>query len=92
MRRMEDKNSIFIRCDDGAETLVVDKIDILNYCYFSISIQDSYIYNANTFIGRVKRAFKVLFGKPIEYTSIVVSSKEDMRKFLDDFYKLVGDN
>lgn len=35
---------MLIRYNDVIEPLVVDKFDILNHYYFSISIQDSYIY------------------------------------------------
>ena len=52
---------------------------------YNISIQDSrYDHNYNTVWGRIKRAVKILFGKPIYYNDLYLEGEEK-------FHKLVGD-
>ena len=52
---------------------------------YDISIQDSrYDHNYNTIWGRIKRAVKILFGKPIYYNDLHLEGEER-------FHMLVGD-
>lgn len=65
----EKSNMLVLPCDCKCCMLVIEKTgwedgDIS----YNISVQDSrYDHNYNTLLGRIKRAAKVLFGKPIYY-------------------------
>ena len=53
-------------------------------CY-DISIQDSrYDHNFNTVWGRMKRAVKILFGKPIYYNDAHFEGEEAFKKLVAD--------
>lgn len=56
---------------------------------YDISIQDSrYDHGYNTLWGRIKRAVKILFGKPIYYNDVYLSGEEEFRKLVSDMEKL----
>lgn len=56
---------------------------------YDISIQDArYDHNYNSLWGRIKRAFRVLFGKPIYYNDVYLGSEEDFRKLIADMERL----
>lgn len=65
---------------------------------YDISIQDSrYDHNYNTLWGRIKRAAKVLFGKPIYYNDVYLGEEETFRTLIADMsslaeLKFVGEN
>ena len=59
--------------------LVVDKDIYDDEVSYSFSMQDSsYSHGYNTLFGRMRRACKILFGKPIYYNDIYI---EDLKKF-----------
>ena len=81
---------IILPCDCKCCMFVVEKTiwkdgDIS----FDLSIQDSrYDHNYNTIWGRLKRAAKTLFGKPIYYNNVHLEGESTIRKFIEDMSKL----
>ena len=60
---------------------------------YNITIQDSrYDHNYNTLWGRIKRAVKILFGKPIYYSDVHLEGEEAFRKLVNDMGDLVNSN
>ena len=56
---------------------------------YDISIQDSrYDHNYNTLWGRIKRAIKILFGKPIYYNDVYLSGEESFNQLIEDMNRL----
>ena len=56
---------------------------------YNISIQDSrYDHNYNTIWGRMKRAAKILFGKPIYYSDVYLDGEERFLKLVTDMSDL----
>lgn len=78
---------VTIRCEDGSEAVVFSK-----YTYngepdlaYDLTIEDSYIGgDYKGFFGRIKRAWKAFWDKPVVYTGIYCEDKEKMKKFLTD--------
>lgn len=83
---------ITLRCDDGAEAAVFTKYThhILDIDY-EITIEDSYIGgDYKGFFGRIKRAWRAFWDKPVVYTSIYCEDKDKMKKFLYDCLDLIS--
>ena len=56
---------------------------------YDISIQDSrYDHNYNTLWGRMKRAVKILFGKPIYYNDVYLNGEETFNQLIEDMNRL----
>ena len=90
----EKSKMITLPCDCKCCMLVIEKTvwenGDINY---NISIQDSrYDHNYNTLWGRVKRAAKTLFGKPIYYSDVHLEGEETFKKLVKDMGDLVGSN
>lgn len=87
---MQDK-TITLRCDDGQEACVFYKhIYSYNYIAYEITIEDSYVGgDYRGFFGRIKRAWKAFWSKPVCYTGIWREDKESMKKFLQDCLNLM---
>ena len=83
---VEKSKMIVLPCDCKCCMLVIEKtVWEDNDVSYNISIQDSrYDHNYNTVWGRIKRAVKILFGKPIYYNDLHLEGEEK-------FHKLVGD-
>lgn len=90
---MKEKHKmITVPCDCKCCMLVIEKTvwedGDRNY---NISIQDSrYDHNFNTLWGRVKRAAKILFGKPIYYNDVHLEGEETFQKLIEDMNALAG--
>jgi hypothetical protein len=63
--------------------LVVDKTVWENgEIDYDISVQDSrYDHNYTTLWGRIKTAFKILFGKPVYYSDVYIDKPEQFEEF-----------
>ena len=90
----EKSKMITLPCDCKCCMLVIEKTawedGDINY---DISIQDSrYDHNYNTLWGRVKRAAKILFGKPIYYSDVHLEGEETFKKLVKDMDDLAGSN
>ena len=90
----EKSKMITLPCDCKCCMLVIEKTvwedGDINY---NISIQDSrYDHNYNPLWGRVKRAAKILFGKPIYYSDVHFEGEETFKKLVKDMGDLVGLN
>lgn len=87
---MNQIGQIFLRCDDLAEMLVVDRT---KWDYgdddWNFSIQDSYIVKNYSVLRRIKRALKVLFGKPVYYADVCVSDVNKIIEFRDKLTELI---
>lgn len=83
---MKNKSAI-LRCDCNCCMLIVDKYnDHINVC-----VQDSYYESgANTVKGRISRAWKALFGKPVSYSDMYIEDKEEFKHFLNECNKLLS--
>ena len=85
---------ITLPCDCKCCMLVIEKTvwedgDIS----YDISIQDSrYDHNYNTLWGRLKRAAKTLFGKPIYYNDVHLEGEETFQQLVDDINELAKSN
>ena len=86
----EKSNMIVLPCDCRCCMLVIEKTvwedgDVS----YNISVQDSrYDHNYNTVWGRIKRAAKVLFGKPVSYNDLYLEGKERFHKLIEDMERL----
>jgi len=58
---------------------------------YNISIQDSrYDHNHNTVLGRIKRAVKALFGKPVYFNDVHLEGEERYIKLVSDMTELIN--
>ncbi|MCI9626369.1 MAG: hypothetical protein HFI90_06255 [Clostridia bacterium] len=85
---------ITLPCDCKCCMLVIEKTiwedGDINY---NISIQDSrYDHNYNTLWGRLKRAAKTLFGKPIYYSDVYLEGEETFQQLVKDMNGLAKSN
>lgn len=85
---------ITLPCDCKCCMLVIEKTiwedGDINY---NISIQDSrYDHNYNTLWGRLKRAAKTLFGKPIYYNDVHLEGEETFQQLAEDINDLAKSN
>ena len=83
---------ITLRCEDGAEAVVFTKYTYKydNSISYDICVEDSYIGgDYKGFFGRIKRAWKAFWDKPVVYTGIYCEDKDKMRKFLCDCLDLL---
>lgn len=86
----EKSNMLVFPCDYKCCMFVIEKTvwedgDIS----YNISVQDSrYDHNYNTLWGRIKRAAKVLFGKPIYYKDLYLEGEEFFHKLIKDMESL----
>lgn len=96
MKTKENKfiknESIYLRCDDLSETLIVDRLfwkdDLLDFDV-SISICSSYLSNNKvSFFQRIKAALKYIFKKPFSYAEICICNKEELLNFAEQLKEL----
>lgn len=85
---------ITLPCDCKCCMLVIEKTiwedGDINY---NISIQDSrYDHNYNTLWGRMKRAAKTLFGKPIYYNDVHLEGEETFQQLVEGINELAKSN
>lgn len=88
-----DKKSkmITLPCDCKCCMFVVEKTKWedgdVNY---NITVQDSrYDHNYNTLLGRIKRAWRILFGKPIYYNDVHIENENVFRDLVRDMENLL---
>lgn len=85
---------ITLPCDCKCCMLVIEKTiwedGDINY---NITIQDSrYDHNYNTLWGRMKRAAKTLFGKPIYYNDVYLDGEDTFQQLAEDINNLAKSN
>ena len=98
-------NKVVLRCDDGAEACVFTKYNFRTmYCNsnesgikdefnYEICIEDDYVGGKyKGFFGRIRRAWRAFWDKPVVYTGIYCENKDKMRKFLCDCLDLIDEN
>ena len=90
----EKSKTITLPCDCKCCMFVVEKTvwedGDTNY---NITIQDSrYDHNYNTIWGRIKRAAKILFGKPIYYSDVYLDNENAFKKLVKDMDELSNSN
>lgn len=102
------QETVTLRCEDGAESVVFAKYifktlvsnpyegceDIIKKdISYEINVEDSYIGgDYKGFFGRIKRAWRAFWDKPVIYTGIYCEDTRKMRQFLYDCLDLVNDN
>jgi len=78
------ETTVFLKCDCGCSMFVINKSvwddGEVNY---NITVQNSrYDHNHTTLWGRIKSAFKILFGKPVYYSDVYIDKPEKFREFV----------
>ena len=79
---------ITLRCEDGQEAVVFTKYhfnasDIYGNFNYEITIEDSYTGgDYKGFFGRIKRAWRAFWDKPVVYTGIYCEDERKMKHFL----------
>jgi len=92
------EGSAMLRCHCLSEMLIVDKLVFENSgikdVSYNISMQDSYFYDVDSFRERLKRAWKVLFGKPVSYADMFIDTEniKDLKDFIDTLTQMVNDS
>jgi hypothetical protein len=99
-----DFDEVTLRCDDGAEAVVFSKYshkfisvhseELINeFDVYEICVEDDYTGgDYKGFFGRIKRAWRAFWDKPVVYTGIYCEDKEKMRKFLCNCLDLIDEN
>jgi hypothetical protein len=56
---------------------------------YNIAVQDSrYDHNYTTIWGKIKSAFKILFGKPVYYSDVYIDNPEKFMEFVGKLNEL----
>lgn len=92
---------VVLRCEDKQEAVVFSKYTYksitkltdgqvkLNNGY-EIMVEDSYVGGEYTgFFGRIRRAWRAFWDKPVVYTGIYCENENKMRQFLFDCLDLI---
>lgn len=91
---MKTKN-LTLRCADNAEALVFTQFNYEDTTYpndYEVNIEDSYCGGDYMGInGRFKRAWHAFWAKPIYYSGICISNKEDLKKWLEDCLAIINE-
>ena len=96
------QEKVTLRCDDGAEAVVFTKYNFRTMCCnpdesgirddfsYEICIEDDYVGGEyKGFFGRIKRAWRAFWDKPVVYTGIYTEDKDKMIKFLRNCLDLI---
>jgi len=85
--------SVEIRCDCNCAKFVVEKTVWEDESIaYNITTQDSrYNHNHNTALGRLKSAFKILFGKGVYYNDVYIDDPEKFKGFVSRLVELCED-
>ena len=85
---------ITLPCDCKCCMFVVEKTQWTDgELSYNISIQDSrYDHNYNTIWGRLKRACKALFGKPVYFSDVHLEGEAQYKKLVADMTNLLNSN
>ena len=87
--------TVMLRCDDACTHLVVDKFfwgleggekDIS----YNIRMEASDYYDPNTFVNRLRNAWKALTGKRISYNDIYIDGTDKVVEFRDKLTELIN--
>ena len=99
-----EQEQIALRCEDGAEAVVFTKYTykslnvhspnlIIKDTNYEFTIENSYVGgDYKGFFGRIKRAWRAFWDKPVVYTGIYCEDEYKMRKFLYDCLDLMGES
>jgi hypothetical protein len=96
-------NQVILRCEDKQEAVVFTKYEFKTHVYnsdgnifvnkdisYEINVEDSYTGgNYKGLFGRIKRAWRAFWDKPVVYTGIYCKDKDKMRKFLENCLAIV---
>ena len=89
-------NQVMLRCEDRQEVVVFTKYTFhttqtTDYNY-ELMFEDSYIGgDYKGFFGRIKRAWRAFWDKPVIYTAIYCEDKDEMRQFLSNCLDIIND-
>ena len=85
------RNMVTLPCDCRCCMFVVEKTKWQDgeICY-DISIQDSrYDHDYNTIFGRLRRAFKALFGKPVYFSDVYIDREDTFKQLVLDMQAML---
>ena len=88
---MDPKETVvLLKCDCGCSMFVVEKSEWDNgEVNYNITVQDSrYDHNYTTLWGRIKTAFKILFGKRVYYSDVYINEPEKFKAFVEKLNEL----
>lgn len=99
------QEQITLRCEDGQEAVVFTKYTFKTLVHrtehtdsikedisYEINIQDDYVGgDYKGFFGRIKRAWRAFWDKPVVYTGIYCEDENKMRQFLYDCLELMDE-
>ena len=90
-----ENKSIYLKCDDMCETLIVDRYfwkDGTDCFDVTISINSNYLCNNRlSFFKRVKSAIRFIFKKPSPYAEICIADKNELIDFADKIKELANE-
>jgi hypothetical protein len=96
MNGLNDKSkNVYLRCDCHAEMAVFSRYDWDNGGVdYEFTIEDSYCGGSDYvgIKGRLKRAWKAFWAKPVYYTGVFCEDDKRMRKFLEDCLSLMNED
>ena len=85
------QEQVTLRCEDGAEAVVFTKYTHKSDIDYEICIEDSYIGgDYKGLFGRIKRAWRAFWDKPVVYTGIYCEDESKMKHFLCDCLDLLN--
>lgn len=90
---MKVKN-VTLRCKDNIEAAVFSKFDYgSDEVDFELSIEDSYngLNIPKGIRGRIKRAWKAFWGKPVHYNSVYCDDMNKVLDFLEECIQVVSE-
>ena len=87
----KQETQVLLKCSCGCSMFVAEKTvwddgDI----WYNITVQDSRYDHSNTTLwGRIKGAAKILFGKPVYYSDVVIESQEGFKAFVNELREMI---
>ena len=100
---MSNVEQVVLRCEDGQEAVVFSKYTYKNISKategkvnlkngFELMFEDSYIGgDYKGFFGRVRRAWRAFWDKPVVYTGIYCADEDRMKQFLYSCVDIMND-
>lgn len=94
---------VVLRCEDKQEAVVFSKYTYKSIAKltdgqvklndgYEIMVEDSYVGGEyKGFFGRLKRAWRAFWDKPVVYTGIYCENESKMRQFLFDCLELIDE-
>lgn len=84
-------NTVSLRCEDCAEVVTFMKHSFReDDVSYEIALEDSYCGGGYTgILGRMKRAWRAFWAKPIYYSGVYIEDGARVKTFLEDCLKFI---